>query len=48
VPSIYGQKYRSGIIENMQTTVIVTNGIGTIFPPVRFFARPEIIVIELE
>jgi predicted MPP superfamily phosphohydrolase len=24
--------------------VIVTNGIGTITPPVRFFARPQIVV----
>ena len=28
--------------------VIVSNGIGTIFPPVRFFAPPQIVQITLE
>ena len=47
IPSKYGQKYRTGIIENDYSKLIVTNGVGTITPPVRFFARPQINVIEL-
>ena len=48
VPSRYGQKYRSGIVETALTNVIISNGIGTITPPVRFCARPEIILLTLK
>jgi predicted MPP superfamily phosphohydrolase len=48
VPSQHGQKYRTGMIETPYTHLIVTNGIGTITPPVRFFARPEILVLILK
>jgi predicted MPP superfamily phosphohydrolase len=44
----YGQKYRTGMISNGKTTVIVSNGVGTIFPPLRFFARPQIVVVTLK
>jgi uncharacterized protein len=47
LPSEYGQKYRTGVIHDDNTTVIVSNGIGTIFPPMRFFARPQIVQIIL-
>ncbi len=47
VPSQYGQKYRSGVVNTPRTTTIVSNGIGTIPPPVRFFARPEIVLVYL-
>ena len=47
VPSRYGQKYRTGIVETGLTKVIISNGIGTITPPGRFFARPDIIVLML-
>ena len=48
LPSDYGQKYRTGVVENGSTTVIVSNGIGTAsVPPVRFFARPQIVEITL-
>ena len=47
VPSDYGQKYRTGLVRTETTTVVVSNGIGTIFPPIRFFARPQIVVITL-
>lgn len=47
IPSRYGQKYRTGILDTEFTKVIITNGVGTIAPPVRFFARPEINVIVL-
>lgn len=48
VPSKYGQKYRTGIVELDGLKVIVSNGVGTITPPVRFFARPQIIVVDLQ
>jgi predicted MPP superfamily phosphohydrolase len=48
VPSDYGQKYRTGLVATENTTVIVSNGIGTIFPPIRFFAPAQIVEITLE
>jgi len=45
--SKFGQRYRTGIVETGRTRVIISNGIGTITPPVRFFARPQIIIIDL-
>jgi uncharacterized protein len=47
LPSRYGQKYRTGLIKIGNMNVIVSNGIGTITPPIRFFARPQINVIVL-
>ena len=48
VPSLYGQKYRTGMVDTPFTTIITSNGIGTIPPPIRFFARPEIVLIHLQ
>jgi len=48
LPSRYGQKYRSGMVETEYTRVIVSNGVGTITPPVRFWARPDILLITLK
>lgn len=48
LPSECGRKYRTGIVETIATKVVVSNGIGTITPPVRFFARPQIIMAVLE
>lgn len=48
VPSRYGQKYRYGLKEFGKTKSYITSGIGTITPPVRFFCRPEIVVITLK
>ncbi len=49
VPSEYGQKYRTGVVENGSTTVIVSNGVGTsTIPPMRLFCRPQIVVVTLE
>jgi uncharacterized protein len=45
--SDYGQKFRTGLIENTNNTVIVSNGVGTTFLPFRFFARPQIVVVTL-
>lgn len=47
VPSVYGQKYLRGLIQNPTHQVFVSRGIGTITPPVRFCCRPEINIIEL-
>ena len=46
--SEYGQKYRTGQVLTGATTVIVSNGVGSTFPPLRFFARPQIVVITLK
>ncbi len=48
VPSHYGQKFLTGkiILDKMQ--IIVSNGIGTVFLPLRFFAPPQIIIMELK
>lgn len=48
IPSSYGQKYRAGIIETDYTKVLVTKGVGTVYIPVRFFAQPEIVLIQLK
>lgn len=48
IGSDYGQKYRTGLVTTEATTVIVSNGVGSIPPPLRFFARPQIVVITLK
>jgi predicted MPP superfamily phosphohydrolase len=48
VPSKYGAKYRTGIIKTPLTRVIVSNGIGTVNPPIRLFARPQINIVTLK
>ncbi|MDF2698676.1 MAG: metallophosphoesterase [Haloplasmataceae bacterium] len=47
IPSKYGQKYRTGYIKTLNTQLIVSNGIGCIGLSMRFFARPQIVVIKL-
>jgi len=47
IPSKYGNKFRYGEIDYNDINLIVTSGVGTITPPVRFFARPEIVRITL-
>lgn len=46
--SEYGQRYLSGMYKEDNSTLIVSNGIGTVIAPMRFFARPQIIVIDLK
>ena len=46
--SDYGNMYRTGVITEDNTTLIVSNGLGTTILPVRFFARPQIIVVTLK
>jgi predicted MPP superfamily phosphohydrolase len=48
--SKFGKKYESGLHREGQTSLYVTRGVGMeggSAPRVRFFARPEITVIEL-
>ncbi|CEA14772.1 MULTISPECIES: metallophosphoesterase [Methanobacterium] len=46
--SDYGNKYRTGVIEENNSTLVVSNGLGTTILPIRFFARPQILVITLK
>ncbi|MGC9517750.1 MAG: metallophosphoesterase [Methanomicrobiales archaeon] len=46
--SDYGQKYLTGVKKYNNTTLIISNGLGTVILPVRFFARPQIIVVKLK
>lgn len=46
VPSDYGDKYATGLIEEKGKKMIVTNGIGVSILPIRFNCAPEIVVIE--
>ncbi len=49
IPSQYGQKYRTGMVDNGLTTVIISNGVGTsTVPPIRLFCRPQIVIITLQ
>jgi predicted MPP superfamily phosphohydrolase len=48
VNSQYGQKYVSGMKKLGNDTMIISNGIGMVWAPMRFFARPQIIVITLK
>ena len=47
VPSMYGQRYRNGWVEENGTLILITNGIGEVTLPVRFFAPPEANLITL-
>jgi predicted MPP superfamily phosphohydrolase len=47
VPSDFGQRFRSGTSSKGSSPIFVSTGVGTIFPPVRFFARPEIVILTL-
>ena len=48
VPSLYKQKYRYGMVTSGKMKSYITSGVGTITPPVRFFCRPEIVLITLQ
>ena len=47
VPSRYGQKYLYGLVQGPTCRIFITRGVGTVTPPVRFFCRPEIVLITL-
>ena len=48
VPSVHGERYRQGWREESGIPVLVSRGVGTVNLPVRFFALPQIHVIELK
>jgi len=47
VPSCFGEKYASGLVQGPSTLVYVNRGIGLIPPPVRFNCRPEVTLLRL-
>jgi uncharacterized protein len=47
VPSEYGQRYRSGWLDQDGVRILVSNGVGAVTVPMRVFARPEIHLITL-
>jgi predicted MPP superfamily phosphohydrolase len=46
--SRYKAEYRTGVMKYNNTTLLVSNGLGTVTMPIRFFARPQIILIKLK
>ena len=48
LPSKYGQKYRTGMVEGKGFPVIVSNGIGIYKVPLRLGARPQVVLVHLE
>jgi hypothetical protein len=48
IPSRYGQKYASGLVQGPGCPVFVCRGIGTTIMPLRLGVPPEIAVIELK
>ena len=40
-------KYRTGLVKTPTTTVIISNGIGTVRFPLRFFAPPQVVSVTL-
>ena len=47
IPSSYGQKYASGLVQGPRCPVFVSRGLGTTQLPLRIGVRPEIAMIEL-
>lgn len=47
-PRSIDQRYRYGLVKDGQRQSYISSGVGTRFPPVRFFCRPEIAVIILK
>jgi predicted MPP superfamily phosphohydrolase len=47
VPSFFGNKYATGLVQGPKTQVYVNRGIGLIAPPVRFNCRPEVTLLRL-
>jgi predicted MPP superfamily phosphohydrolase len=48
LPSRYGQKYASGLVQGPACPVFISCGLGTALLPVRIGVPPEIAVIELQ
>jgi len=47
IPSTYKQRYRTGLKIVNRIQLIITNGVGVVGLPIRFFARPQIVVVKL-
>ena len=47
VPSVYGQRYAAGVIEERGRHLFVSPGLGTSVLPVRFRVPPEISIVEI-
>ena len=47
VPSVYGQRYAAGIVEEGGRHLFVSPGLGTSILPVRFRVPPEISILEI-
>jgi len=47
LPIKNGEKYRLGLKKQENSILYITSGVGTITPPLRFFCRPEIVVLKL-
>ncbi len=48
VPSQYGKRYASGLVEENGHIIFATKGIGTSILPVRFNCTPKIVIITFE
>jgi uncharacterized protein len=48
LPSKFEQKYRYGLKDFGNMKSYISSGIGTITPPLRFFCRPEIVLVILK
>lgn len=46
-PGAAKHKYLTGIVQEGGTTVLISNGVGTVGPPIRVFAKPQIWEITL-
>lgn len=47
LPSRFGRKYSGGLVRAPAHPVFVGRGVGTSGPPVRFYCRPEIVLLTL-
>ncbi len=47
LPSRFGRKYAGGLVQAPAHPVFVGRGVGTSGPPVRFYCRPEIVLLTL-
>jgi len=47
LPSNFGRKYAGGLAQGPAYPVYVGRGVGTTGPPVRFYCRPEIVLLTL-
>jgi predicted MPP superfamily phosphohydrolase len=48
LPGNYQAPYYAGLYQTPTAQIYVSRGIGTIFPPVRFNAPPELTILELD